>query len=330
MVDKIKEENSGQKLHNITLQQEKRIFIFFLLGIAFYTSLIFLVDLKKVIGVSYKFNWSIVPLLLLLSFLNYLVRFFRWHYLLGQISIKIPLKTSFRIFMSGLSMTVTPGKVGETIKAYLVKKETGNSFSQMIPLLIFERLTDGIGMIILALGGIYLFRQSILFFILSIAIILAFFVFIKTKNQTLSLIKRIEDKVGHIKILDFFIAFFEHSNLLMKPNILTRSIIFSLIAWFFEGASLFLLVNQFGGFFNLSSLFLSLFIFSFSSIAGFLVLIPGGIGVAEASITSLMTLFYGLGLPEAVFATLLFRFATLWFGVGLGLINLFLSFSKHE
>lgn len=330
MVRKRKEENNGQKLHNIILRQEKRIFIFFLLGIVFYTSLVFFVDLKKIVGVSYKFNWIIVPVLLLLSFLNYVVRFSRWHYLLHQISVYLPFKTSYRIFMAGLSMTVTPGKVGETIKAYLVKKETGNRFAQVIPLLIFERLTDGIGMIILALGGIYFFRESVLFFLFSLGIIIGFFLFIKTRKHVLKVIKHIEDKVGHIKILDFFISFFEHSNRLLKPGIIGKSTVMSVVAWLFEGVSLFLLINQFGSFWNLEAFFLSLFIFSFSSIAGFLVLLPGGIGVAEASITSMLTLFYQVSLPEAVFATLVFRFATLWFGVGLGLVNLFLSFSKRE
>jgi len=266
--------------------------------------------------------------LLFLSLLNYLIRFIRWHYFLKQIAIHLPVITSFQIFLSGLSMTVTPGKMGEVVKAYLVKKHTGNKFSQMIPLLITERLTDGIGMLILALGGIYLFRQSILFFVFSLAIIVIFFCFVYYKQYTLRFIKKLEHKVGHLKVLDFFITFFDHSEKLLKPKQLIVAIILSLVAWAFEGFSLFLLLNSFGQFWNLKSFLLSFFIFSFSSIAGFLVLIPGGIGVAEGSITSLLNLFFQIKLPQAIFITLIFRFTTLWFGVFLGLLNLFLSFSK--
>ena len=307
---------------------ERKILIFFTVGLIFYISLVLFADIQKIFQVFLLFNWQLVFVLLFLSLLNYLIRFIRWHYFLKQIAIHLPVITSFQIFLSGLSMTVTPGKMGEVVKAYLVKKHTGNKFSQMIPLLITERLTDGIGMLILALGGIYLFRQSILFFVFSLAIIVIFFCFVYYKQYTLRFIKKLEHKVGHLKILDFFITFFDHSEKLLKPKQLTVAIILSSVAWSLEGFSLFLLLNSFGQFWNLNSFLLSFFIFSFSSIVGFLVLIPGGIGVAEGSITSLLNLFFQIKLPQAIFITLIFRFTTLWFGVFLGLLNLFLSFSK--
>ncbi|HLL60372.1 MAG TPA: lysylphosphatidylglycerol synthase domain-containing protein, partial [Candidatus Nitrosocosmicus sp.] len=68
--------------------------------------------------------------------------------------------------------------------------------------------------------------------------------------------------------------------------------------------------------------FYSQFIFAFTSIAGFLVFIPGGVGIVEGSMSSFLTMFFGMTLPQAVFATLIFRFSTLWFGLSLGLIFL--------
>ena len=309
-------------------KQEKKILFIFILGLLFYAGLILLADFKKIVKISTSFNWSLILVLALLSFLNYLIRFARWQYFLHKISIKIPVFNSFRIFLSGLSMTVTPGKMGEVVKAYLIKRETGNKFAQMVPLLITERLTDGIGMLILALGGIYLFRQSLIFFLLAFAVVLLFFLFIYFKKYTLNFIKKLENRFGHLKPLEFFLTFFANSEKLLKFNHLVTGILLSLIAWFLEGFSLFLLINSFGSFIRWDALFYSLFIFSFSSIAGFLVLIPGGIGVAEGSITTLLNLFFQIPLPQAVFITLIFRFATLWFGVFIGLINLLISFSR--
>lgn len=311
-------------------KQERKIVIFFILGLLFYGSLVLFADLKKIIRISYTFQWSVLFILLGLSLLNYLIRFTRWQYFLHQISIKLPLKNSLRIFLAGLSMTVTPGKMGEVIKAYLVKKETGNKFAQIIPLLITERVTDGIGMIILSIGGVYLFRQSFLFFLFSSGIVLTFFLFVFFKEFTLNIIKKFEDKTRHFKLLDFFITFFDHSEKLLKPTLLIHGITLSIFAWFLEGLSLFILINSFGSFWDVHSLFFALFIFAFSSIAGFLLLIPGGIGVAEGSISSLITFFYHLDISKAIFITLIFRFVTLWFGVLLGLINLLLSFSKRR
>ena len=52
-----------------------------------------------------------------------------------------------------------------------------------------------------------------------------------------------------------------------------------------------------------------------------MLLVPGGLIVAEAGITSLtLELFDGVTKSEATIATLVVRIATLWFGVVLGLI----------
>jgi len=48
--------------------------------------------------------------------------------------------------------------------------------------------------------------------------------------------------------------------------------------------------------------------------------LPGGLGAAEASISGMLILLLGIHADSAAAATLLIRFATLWFGVGLGLI----------
>ncbi len=118
--------------------------------------------------------------------------------------------------------------------------------------------------------------------------------------------------------------FFSLKKLITFKNIAVSTIL-GIIAWFFEGLAMYILVSQYlsGQTDQLKNLLLSLFIFCFSSIAGFLVLIPGGVGIAEGSISSLLVLFFHLPLHQAVFLTLIFRFATLWFGVSVGLVFLF-------
>lgn len=315
-------------------KQEKRILTIFVLTIFLYTGFILFADIKKISLVSAQFNWKVVPFLLLLTLVNYLFRFFRWYYLLKKIDIRLSLRKSFQIFFAGISMTVTPGKMGEGLKAYLVKKETGNRFSETVPLLIFERLTDGIAMIILALGGVYFFRQSLLFFVFSTLIVIGFILFIYAKEAVVNLIKKFEARFFHIKILDFAVSFFDNSQKLLTGKNLITAVFLGMIAWSFEGVSLYLLISQFVSQTAtpnpLSQLFYSLFIFSFSSIAGFLVLIPGGVGVAEGSISSFLVLFFKLTVSQAVFVTLVFRFVTLWFGVSLGLLFLIKALSYHQ
>jgi uncharacterized protein (TIRG00374 family) len=48
--------------------------------------------------------------------------------------------------------------------------------------------------------------------------------------------------------------------------------------------------------------------------------LPGGLGAFEASAAGMLTLLLDIPASTAAAATLLIRFATLWFGVTLGLI----------
>ena len=67
------------------------------------------------------------------------------------------------------------------------------------------------------------------------------------------------------------------------------------------------------------------FVYAFASLAGAVSMLPGGLGVAEGSLTGLLA---GLGtpLPEAAAATLLVRGATLWLAVALGVVTLLVAF----
>lgn len=312
-------------------KQEKKILLIFLLSIFVYTGFIFYADTKKVVSVLSRFDWRILPVLFFLSFANYVIRFFRWHYFLRKIKVHLPLGKSFRIFLSGISMTVTPAKTGEVVKAYLIRKENGNHYSQLVPLIFTERFTDGLGMLVLALGGIFLFENSIVklsFFFLTAAMLLFIFFGKKTIVRVSTFL---DQRFKRFKILDFFLNALKSMEILFSGKILVATTLISIFAWSLEGLSLYILVQSFLPATSLNGFMYSLFIFSFASIAGFLVLIPGGIGVAEVSISSLLNFFFGLSVAQAVFITLIFRFATLWFGVFIGLISLFSSLLRiHE
>jgi uncharacterized membrane protein YbhN (UPF0104 family) len=66
------------------------------------------------------------------------------------------------------------------------------------------------------------------------------------------------------------------------------------------------------------------FVLATSTLVGSASLLPGGLGAAEASSAALLRLVLLISGPKAVVATLLIRFCTLWFGVGVGVIALLL------
>ncbi len=103
-------------------------------------------DFDQVISTFAKFNWLLFPLLLFLSALNYISRFLKWDYYLSVLKVKVRKMDSLAIFMSGLIMSVTPGKMGELLKAYLVKQINGTPISKTAPIIFAERITDFISL----------------------------------------------------------------------------------------------------------------------------------------------------------------------------------------
>src|SRR2546428_7949015 len=79
-------------------------------------------DAPKVASALFAFQWGLLPLILALTLVNYLVRFVKWTMYLRLIGAPpISAGESFLLFFSGLAMTITPGKVGEWLKSYLLR-----------------------------------------------------------------------------------------------------------------------------------------------------------------------------------------------------------------
>lgn len=77
-------------------------------------------------------------------------RFLEWHYYLGVIDArdKISLKDSLIIFVAGFTMVVSPGKVAELLKAVFLKMKTGVPVVVSSPVVIAERVVDGLAVIL--------------------------------------------------------------------------------------------------------------------------------------------------------------------------------------
>src|SRR5581483_10470599 len=71
-----------------------------------------------------------------------------------------------------------------------------------------------------------------------------------------------------------------------------------------------------------SLLVAAFFVLAVSTLVGSASLLPGGLGVADGSITGLLLALVAISRDDAVAATLLIRFCTLWFGVSIGLATL--------
>ncbi len=273
-------------------------------------------DIDKVIEALSQFSIFLIPVILGLVFANYIFRFFKWHYYLGLIDVKIGTGDSFLIFLSGFMLSVTPGKMGEVLKSFLLKERLGVSVSKTAPVIFAERVTDMTALIIIALAGALSFNYGREFAIGALIVFTIMITIISNRGWALPIVHLL-GRVKFLKrFLPHFIEIYESAYTLLKPKPMVLMTLFSLVSWFFECYAYYLILTE------LSvdvSLFRASFYYSFATVAGALSFLPGGLGATDA----LFTLFIqSLNKPEAiaVSSTILIRVATLWFAVVVGLV----------
>ncbi|MEX2425347.1 MAG: lysylphosphatidylglycerol synthase domain-containing protein, partial [Thermomicrobiaceae bacterium] len=145
-----------------------------------------------------EFQWWLLPPILLLTLVNYGGRYIKWEFYVDLLQVQgLPRRTSFIIFVAGLAMAITPGKVGEVLKSYLVRRATGTPMAVTAPIPLGERLTDGIAMIILASFGLLSFQYG--WQLLLVAAVGALGVIVVVQNRRL--VEWILNKSEHVPFI---------------------------------------------------------------------------------------------------------------------------------
>jgi uncharacterized protein (TIRG00374 family) len=299
----------------------KRLAISIIAGLVIFIGLAIYADVGKVTQTFAEFRWVYIPLILALTLLNYLLRFYKWDYYLRNISVKLKGTDSLAIFLSGLTMSVTPAKLGEVFKSYLLKRLNGTEISRSVPVVFAERITDVLGLLILAAISFSAFQYGKEVLIVVLASLLALVIVIKSRRISTRLLEITESVPLLNKLSDSLRIAYESAYTLFGFKNLIVATVISVISWGFECLAMYFVLQGFG---VDASVLLSTFVFSFSSLAGAVSMIPGGLVVAEGSFAGLL-IITGISKGVAASATMIIRFCTLWFGVVVGFIAFFLT-----
>ena len=294
-----------------------------LISIAFagilYLAITIYIDFNLLIESFKKFDLLLLPVLLLLSLLNYFARFYKWDYYLSILKIDLSKKDSLLIFMSGLLMSVTPGKIGELLKAYLVKTVNKTPASITAPIIFAERATDFLSLTILALFGAYIYdygRNAALI----ITIIILIGIFILTNRKVFDSLMIVLSKIKFVhKRIESIEQLYHSTYTLLKIKPLLIAVGISVLSWGFECFGYYLVINNFV---NTIGVSWSFFSYSFSTIVGAVSMLPGGLGVTEGSFLLMLT-SKGLSASDAAATTFITRVVTLWFAVLVGIVAVF-------
>ncbi len=289
-------------------------------------ALAFFGDIQNVKSTISSFKWRVFPLALLFTLFNYALRFVKWNFYIRNIhNCKINLLESLRIFVAGFPLAVTPGKVGEALKGIWLKQASGLPVAKGISIVVAERISDGLAVLILSTLGVIAYPKYWPAFLIVLFLLLTIIVISQIRPAALWILS-ILGKVPFInKISKSLLEFYEGSYMLFKPRTTLLAVGLGTVSWLGEGIGFYLILLGLGLSPGYDLAGIAIFVLSFSTVVGAISALPGGLGASEASIAGMLILTIGLNPATATTATLLIRFATLWFGVILGLITWVIS-----
>ena len=293
---------------------KKGIFLSIVLAIIAFSTIGMWGDILDARSAIKGFAWWLVPLIAFFGFMNDMIKFVRWDIYLRRMEIAISIKQSLIIFVSGLSMSATPGKVGLLIKSRMLGSLSGRSFISSTPVIAAELYMDLLGLSVISLAVIGFFSQKIW-----VAIILCGLPLLAlipgVAQRAIDLLTRLpflENRAQELRLAvsDMF--------RLLGPRTLIQAFAVTLIAWTSEGVALHLILSGLG--FEMGILHATA-IFGFATLMGVLSMLPGGLIVTDAGLMGLI-IHAGIPTTSAAVATILARVFTLWLAVLIGIIVL--------
>ncbi len=267
------------------------------------------------------FQWWAFAAALGLALFNYVLRFVRWTLYLRSVDIPLPLWLSIRIFLSGFALSVTPGKLGELLKCYLIREFKGVPIPKSAPLVVGERVTDLTALLVLALIGVATYGVAKAMVLPATALIIVGLLILARPTLAKAILTFLTRPKRLQKWRAPLIEFYEGLADLTAPWPLCWATGIAIVAWLAECIGFTLILTAFPGIHIAFGL--AILIYAATTVAGALSFLPGGLLVTEATMTLLLVeSSTGMDEPTAVAATILTRLATLWFAVLIGIITL--------
>lgn len=289
--------------------------------------------------------WIFIPVFLL-KCVNWTLRYIEWRYFLGVIGVRtvrrgpagpgappaIRERDSAVLWLAGLTLSISPGKLAEVLKALVLKNLTGMEFSRGAPVIFLERLVDGLAVIPLTTIALLAVADSldrasdisigyVTAILLGTTIVLGIGIsVIQYRPLALWILDRVQKLPGLRRIESSIRNLYESSYDLVKFRHLLPTTLLGVGAYTTDCIGFYLMLRGLGLEGGWTLFGQATFILGFSVIVASLSTLPGGAGGRELTIGALLTGMAGLSKADAGTATFLISVFQLWVGVLLGLI----------
>lgn len=270
-------------------------------------------QLQRVPGLILSANPLLVLAAFAIFYLGFPLRGGRWAFLLRGTGLRIPIKDSTEIiFLSWLVNCVVPAKLGDVYRAYLLKINSTASLSRTFGTVFIERVFDLFAIALLGIAaGFWSFRDGLppaiqVVFAIGLVVVGLLAVGLFTMRN---FGRRIITALRFLPavVLELYDRFEQGVFGAMAVRQIPVLGIVTGFIWMTEALRLFFVVQALG--FQDVQLGLSgaVFVALIGSLLTAVPLSPAGLGIVEAGVVGVLTVAYGVPLPEATAIALLDR-----------------------
>lgn len=287
-------------------------------GALLYAAAMLYFDASAIAAQLADYPWWRFIAALALSSLNYLLRFAKWELALGWLAVRaqapgLTRTRSLVIYLAGLSMSISPGKLGEVLRSALLKASDGVAFSRTAPIVVADRLTDLVALVVISLVGVSQLASVLPIVLATAVLVVTGVVVLGSPSISRPLLRR----AARLPVVGRFAAraelLVDSAAVVLRLGPLAILSGISIVGWGLECVGFWLVLNGFTGVDASPST--AAFLWCTSTLVGALSFLPGGLFAAEGSL-ALATVRWVAGATTqiALAATMLGRAATLWYG----------------
>lgn len=286
-----------------------------------YAALLFLADLRDLGSHARAFPWWRLGAALGLVMIGYALRVLRWHILLAALGHPARPATSALSFLSGFAMGVTPGKVGELVKAYFLAARQGTPYPVTVAAVVADRALDLVAVTaVLATSIAFVPGLGAWGAALLLAAVVAALLVLRSRRAAAPILLVLARTPILRRAAPPAAALHDRLRPLLSARPGAYGLLLGLAAWGLEPFAMWLLAPSFGLHLSMAQCGV---VFAAASLGGVATMIPGGLGATEGGMVALLRLFHA-PLAGATALTLATRLATLWFGVLVGAVSILL------
>ena len=298
---------------------DNRIIWVVIASVGLYGVFLFFSDFNIISKQISNFKYEFLPLILLLVSISWTPLLVRWQILLKKNDINIPIKKSFLLFLGGMSMSITPGHVGELIKSQLIKTIYNIPRTKTAPIIFVEKFYDLTGAIIASIIGIIILGMNASLILISVSILIVIIFLIYYRPIFEFILKRVTKTKFFSKYSENISDSYEIVRNSTTPQISSISFGLSILYWIIISVAVHFILLSFG--IESISILKTISIYSSSVIIGAISFIPGGLGITEGSLIGLFSL-EGIDISLALILSVMIRILTMWYSVSIGFICL--------